>query len=84
MPKLHDVILFANSKSKIRVLQSLGRGLRKHEGKNKVILYDIIDDLSYITKKGKTIHNYLYKHWIDRNKYYKEQEFPQISTEVSI
>ena len=84
MPKLHDVILFANSKSKIRVLQSLGRGLRKHEGKNKVILYDIIDDLSYITKKGKTIYNYLYKHWIDRNKYYKEQEFPQISTEVSI
>lgn len=75
MPKLHEVILYANSKSKIKVLQSLGRGLRKHNSKNRVILYDIIDDLSYHTK-SKFISNYLLQHWKEREKYYKEQEFP--------
>lgn len=75
MPKLHEVILYANSKSKIKVLQSLGRGLRKHNTKNRVILYDIIDDMSYVLRK-KVIHNYLYMHWKEREKYYVEQEFP--------
>jgi len=75
MPKLHEVVLYANSKSKIKVLQSLGRGLRKHNSKNRVILYDIIDDMSYHTK-SKFISNYLLQHWKEREKYYKEQEFP--------
>lgn len=75
MPKLHEVILYANSKSKIKVLQSLGRGLRKHNTKNRVILYDIVDDLSYKTRT-RVIHNYLFNHWKEREKYYKEQEFP--------
>ena len=75
MPKLHEVILYANSKSKIKVLQSLGRGLRKHNTKNRVILYDIIDDMSYNTKH-RVIRNYLYEHWKEREKYYLEQEFP--------
>lgn len=75
MPKLHEVVLYANSKSKIKVLQSLGRGLRKHNSKNRVILYDVIDDMSYHTK-SKFISNYLLQHWKEREKYYKEQEFP--------
>lgn len=82
--KLHAVVLFANSKSKIKVLQSLGRGLRKHATKDKVILYDIIDDLSYQTKTGKTTKNYLLKHWEERTKFYEEQEFPQTSMVINI
>ena len=58
IPRLHAVILYANSKSRIKVLQSIGRGLRKHNSKNKVIIYDIIDDLSYKTRTGKTKKNY--------------------------
>lgn len=76
MPKLHAVVLYANSKSKIKVLQSLGRGLRKHATKSKVILYDIIDDLSYKTSKNHLICNYLLDHWKERKKYYEEQGFP--------
>lgn len=83
MPKLHDVILYANSKSKIKVLQSLGRGLRKHNTKNKVILYDVIDDMSYHTKT-RTIQNYLLQHWREREKYYKEQEFPIKTFELGV
>ena len=84
MPKLHDVILFANSKSKIKVLQSIGRGLRKHKTKDQIILYDIADDLSYKTRTGRVIENYLMKHWHERMTYYKEQEFPTITTSVNI
>ena len=84
MPKLHDVILYANSKSKIKVLQSIGRGLRKHKTKNQIILYDVVDSLSYKTKTGKVVDNYLVKHWKERMHYYKEQEFPVITMEIQL
>ena len=84
MPKLHDVILYANSKSKIKVLQSIGRGLRKHKTKNQIILYDVIDDLTYQTSRDRLVENYLVKHWKERMNYYKEQEFPVINTSINI
>lgn len=84
IPKLHDVVLYANSKSKIKVLQSIGRGLRRHVTKNKIVLYDIVDDLSYQTSRGRVVENYLLKHWKERLEYYREQEFPFISTSINI
>lgn len=83
MPKLHEVILYANSKSKIKVLQSLGRGLRKHNSKKRVILYDIVDDMSYCLRT-RVIRNYLYQHWKEREKYYKEQEFSVKTMEIEV
>ena len=84
IPKLHDVILYANSKSKITVLQTIGRGLRKHETKNKVILWDIIDDLSYVTRNGRTVDNYCIKHWRERQAYYEGEKFPTIERCVKL
>jgi superfamily II DNA or RNA helicase len=77
--KIHEIVLFANSKSKIKVLQSLGRGLRKHPEKAKVVIYDIVDDMRYKSKRGKVHSNYLYDHWLERSKYYIEQKFKQKS-----
>lgn len=77
--KIHEIILFANSKSKIRVLQSLGRGLRKHPEKSKVVIFDIVDDMRYKSKRGKVHSNYLYDHWLERSKYYIDQKFKQKS-----
>ena len=84
IPKLHAVMLYANSKSRIKVLQSIGRGLRKHVSKNKVIIYDIIDDLSYKTRTGKAHKNYCMQHYDERLSYYKEQEFPVVETTINI
>jgi|SRR5690554_132354 len=84
IPKLHNVILYSNSKSKIKVLQSIGRGLRKHKTKNKIVLYDIIDDLSYETNRGRVVKNYLLKHWEERLKYYRDQDFPYLNTKINI
>ena len=67
---LHNVIFASPSKSKIRNLQSIGRGLRKGDTKNKATLYDIADDLSYRSYK-----NYTLNHFKERIKQYTEQEF---------
>jgi superfamily II DNA or RNA helicase len=84
IPKLHDVFLFADSKSRIKVLQSIGRGLRTHKTKNKVIVYDIIDDLSYVKRTGNIKKNYCLDHFDERYNYYKEQRFPTIKRDIKI
>lgn len=84
IPKLHEVILYANCKSKIKVLQTIGRGLRKHATKEKIVLYDIIDDLSYQTSRGRVVDNYLVKHFKERCAYYAEQEFPIVTMTMRI
>ena len=84
IPKLHAVMLYSNSKSRIQVLQSIGRGLRKHNMKNKVIIYDIVDDLSYQTRTGKTKKNYCMQHYDERYAFYKEQEFPIVSHSITV
>jgi superfamily II DNA or RNA helicase len=48
--RLHAVIFGSAGKSKIRTLQSIGRGLRLHKEKNRLTLYDIGDDLTYADK----------------------------------
>ena len=63
-----DNIVFASpSKSRIRNLQSIGRGLRKVEGKTKMRLFDIADDLG--------CENYTLNHLKDRINIYNEEGF---------
>jgi superfamily II DNA or RNA helicase len=67
---LHNVIFASSSKSRIRNLQSIGRGLRKGTEKTKCNLFDIGDDLSWKSKK-----NYTLQHMIERIKIYNEEGF---------
>jgi len=67
---LHSVIFCSPTKSKIRTLQSLGRGLRVNAKKFAVTLYDIVDDLSW--KKHK---NYALNHFMERADFYNKEEF---------
>jgi len=70
MRNLHNVIFASPTKSKIRVLQSLGRGLRLGDSKTKATLYDIADDFSYKERKNFTLN-----HFMERINTYSEQEF---------
>lgn len=70
IPNIDNVIFASPSKSRIRNLQSIGRGLRKSEGKTHATLYDIADDLSWKTKKNHTIG-----HFVERVKIYNEENF---------
>ena len=70
--RLHHMIAASPSKSKIKVLQSIGRMLRLHEEKQEhgAILYDIVDDLSY-----KSHQNFTLKHFLERTKIYDAEQF---------
>lgn len=68
---LHNIIFASPTKSRIRNLQSIGRGLRRSETKTTATLYDISDDLCW-----KTYNNHTLKHFAYRLKIYKEEEFP--------
>ncbi len=67
---LHNVIFASPSKSRIRNLQSIGRGLRKGDNKEEATLYDISDDF----RVGK-FTNYTLNHFLERVKIYDEEKF---------
>lgn len=67
IPKLHHMISAAPMKSKIKVLQSIGRILRLHNEKSHAILYDIGDNI--------TGHNYTYDHFVERLRLYNIEKF---------
>lgn len=52
---LHNIIFASPSKSQIKVLQSIGRGLRKADDGKDTTLYDLCDDLHWKTKKNFTL-----------------------------
>lgn len=69
--RLHHLVFASPSKSRYRVLQSIGRGLRLHATKKVVYVMDIIDD----AHERKYV-NYAFKHWGARAKFYQEEQFP--------
>jgi len=68
--KLHNVVFGSPSKSRVRVLQSIGRGLRKNEEKVSAVLYDIADDISWKSYKNHTI-----RHFMERVTMYNQEKF---------
>ena len=67
---LHNIIFASPSKSRIRNLQSIGRGLRLGDNKVNATLYDIADDLTHKSKE-----NFTLKHFQERINIYTEEEF---------
>lgn len=67
---LHNVVFASPSKSRVRNLQSIGRGLRNADGKTKAVLYDIADDL----RSGEHT-NFTLNHFTERVKIYNEERF---------
>lgn len=76
---LHNIIFASPSKSRIRNLQSIGRGLRLSETKQACKLYDIGDDLSWKTRK-----NYTLLHMIERIKIYNDEHLDYKLAKVPI
>ena len=68
---IHNVVFASPSKSIIRVLQSIGRGLRRSDTKQQMKLFDIADDLRY-----KSYTNHGMNHLGARLKIYTNERFP--------
>jgi hypothetical protein len=65
IPRLFNLVLVDPGKGFIRVIQSIGRGLRRAEDKNHVEIYDITSTLKY-SKRHLTI----------RKRFYKDAHYP--------
>jgi len=76
---LHNIIFASPSKSQIRVLQSIGRGLRKSDDGRVTTLYDITDDISWQKRQ-----NFALLHSFERLKMYKAEQFTCNTTKVEI
>jgi superfamily II DNA or RNA helicase len=62
---LHYIIFGGGGKSKIKVLQSIGRGLRLHEKKNTLYIIDVADQLYYGMQ-----------HQMKRQEFYEQENIP--------
>lgn len=76
---LHNVIFASPTKSRIRNLQSIGRGLRLGDDKTHCNLYDIGDDMTWKTRK-----NYTLLHMIERVKIYADEQFDYKLVKIGI
>jgi superfamily II DNA or RNA helicase len=76
---LHNIIFASPSKSQIKVLQSIGRGLRKSDDGRETKLFDVADDLHW-----KTQRNYTLLHSAERIKIYEKEQFKYKIVKVDI
>jgi len=76
---LHNIIFASPSKSQIRVLQSIGRGLRKSDNEEPTTLYDLIDNISTDTRK-----NFAWTHGEERLKIYHREKFNHKTYKVEL
>lgn len=79
IPSLENIIFASPSKSKIRNLQSIGRGLRLKNGKTECTLFDLADDLHWKSWKNHTLN-----HFTERVKIYSEEKFNYKIAEVDL
>ena len=67
---LHYLILADSFKSEQIVIQSIGRLLRLIGNKKRALIFDLVDVFS--DKK----QNILFRHWLERKKFYLKREYP--------
>ena len=67
---LHNIVFSSPSKSRIRVLQSIGRGLRTSSTKDSTVVFDLADNLSHTAWT-----NFTFNHFQERINIYNEEEF---------
>ena len=73
IPRIFNLVLVEPGKSFVRVIQSIGRGIRKAEDKDSVEIWDLTSTCKYAKR-----------HLTERKKYYKEAQYPFTITKVNI
>lgn len=76
IPNIQNIVLAYSTKSGNRLLQTIGRGVRKAEGKDLCKVYDIADDISG--------SNFTLNHLRERVKLYSMEEFPYEIFEIDL
>ena len=81
IPRLDNIILASSYRSEIKVLQSIGRGLRVGGSQGVTRVYDLADDLRHPSRKKP---NFSYRHMKVRIGYYNREQFPYRTTRVDL
>lgn len=79
IPSIKHIIFPFPMKGKVKILQSIGRGLRLHKNKTKLTVYDLADDLTYNKNK-----NFSLQHFEHRLDLYKKEGLTTKSYEVNL
>ena len=74
LKNVHNIIFAESTKAEITVRQSIGRGMRKLAEKNRVIIWDLVDQLD----------GYMVKHAAKREEIYLEQRFEISKKEIDL
>jgi superfamily II DNA or RNA helicase len=72
IPNLHNIIFASAGKSKIKIMQSIGRALRLHHTKTMANIFDISDDTKYSRL-----------HLIERKKLYNLEKYDYVQKEIN-
>lgn len=73
-------VIFADSfKSEQIIIQSIGRALRKHSDKKVATIFDLVDIFD-----PKDMNNILYRHFKEREKFYKNREYPYSEIKMNL
>ena len=73
IPRIFNLVLIEPGKSFVRVIQSIGRGIRKAQDKDSVEIWDFTSTCKYAKR-----------HLTERKKYYKEAKYPFTITKVNL
>jgi superfamily II DNA or RNA helicase len=76
---IHNIIFASPSKSQIKILQSIGRGLRVSDDGRETKLFDLADDFHWKSKR-----NYALEHSAERIKLYSREKFKYNIYEVKL
>lgn len=68
---LFNVIFCESYKSEQRIIQSIGRSLRKHDEKSMAVIFDLVD----VFREDKQ-RNSFYRHSKERQKFYDKHHYP--------
>lgn len=68
---LHHIVFASIGKARIKIIQSIGRTLRKHASKKKATIFDLWDNLKYGNN-----------HTLERLNLYETEEIPYTITEI--
>jgi superfamily II DNA or RNA helicase len=70
---IKNLVLCDSFKSEQVVIQSIGRALRLHKDKDRALIFDLVD---VFDDKYDRHPNFLYKHYLERKKFYDRREYP--------
>ena len=81
---LHNVVLLSSLKAYTTIVQVIGRLLRLHKSKPRASMYDFVDIIDKVGKRGSVTQNYVQKHFYQRLAYYQEEGYSIREKEINL